>query len=90
MGLLLIAFLEEWEYIEKIVRTKDGLVYFFYFLRASIEEKLHLISPSQKRLQKLRFLQKLGCQKPYWDQTGLSSLVNEQVDPHPKPYSYLE
>ena len=30
-------------------------------------------------LHKLRFLQKLGCQKPCWDQARLSSLVNKQV-----------
>ena len=37
--------------------------------------------PSQQRLHKLRYLQKLGCQKPCWDQARLSesSLVNKQV-----------
>ena len=35
--------------------------------------------PHKKRLHKLRFLQKLGCQKPCWDQVRLSSLVNKQV-----------
>ena len=34
---------------------------------------------SQQRLHKLRFLQKLGCQKSCWDQARLSSLVNKQV-----------
>ena len=35
--------------------------------------------PSQQRLHKLRFLQKLGCQKPCWDQAKLSSRVDKQV-----------
>ena len=38
-----------------------------------------LFPPSQQRLHKLQFLKKLGCQKPYWDQATLSSLVNKQV-----------
>ena len=42
MGLLVIAFLEERECVDKIVRMKDGLVSTFYFLHPSIEEKLHL------------------------------------------------
>ena len=51
----------------------------FPFLHASNSEKLHLLLPSQQRLHKLRFLQKLGCQKPCWDQATLSSIVNKQV-----------
>ena len=51
----------------------------FPFLYASDAEKIHLLHPSQQRLHKLRFLQKLGCQKPCWDQARLSSLVNKQV-----------
>ena len=34
---------------------------------------------SKQRLHKSQFLQKLSCQKPYWDQARLSSLVNKQV-----------
>ena len=37
------------------------------------------VFPSQQSLHKLRFLQKLGCQKPCWDQARLSSVVNKQV-----------
>ena len=36
-------------------------------------------SQSQQRLHKSQFLQKVGCQKPCWDQAGLFSLVNKQV-----------
>ena len=45
MGLFFIAFLEERECVEKIVRMMYGLVSTFSFLLASIEEKLHLSSP---------------------------------------------
>ena len=50
-------------------------------LHAINAEKTQLLLPSQQRLHKLRFLQKLGCQKPCWDQARLSSLVNKQVAP---------
>ena len=36
----------------------------------------HWILPSQQRIQKLRFMRKLGYQKPCWDQARLSSLRN--------------
>ena len=36
-----------------------------------------LVLPSIQRLHELRFLQKLGCQKPCWDHARLSSLVNQ-------------
>ena len=38
-----------------------------------------VVLPSKQMLHKLQFLQKLGCQKPCWDQARLSSLVNKQV-----------
>ena len=38
-----------------------------------------VVPPSQQRLHTLRFLQKLGHQKPCWDQARLSRLVNKQV-----------
>ena len=44
MGLLFIVFLEESEYVKKIIKMKDRLVFTFYFLHAGIEEKLHLSS----------------------------------------------
>ena len=40
-----------------------------------------IVSPSQQRLHKSQFLQKLSCQKPCWDQARLSGLVNKQVAP---------
>ena len=39
------------------------------------------VLPSKQRLHKLCFLQKLGSQKPCWDQARLSSLVDKQVGP---------
>ena len=39
-----------------------------------------VVLPSQQRLHELCFLQKMGCQKPCWDQARLSSLVNKQVE----------
>ena len=60
----------------------------FLFLQAS----LHIPFPpgkycreappfflSKERLQKYQCLQNLGCQKPYWDQARLSSLVWKHV-----------
>ena len=44
-----------------------------------MQRSLTLFPPSQQRLHKLQFLKKLGCQKPYWDQARLSSLVNKPV-----------
>ena len=52
--------------------------------QASNAEQLHPSSLSQQRLHKIPFLQKLSCQKPYWDQVRLSSLVNKQVAPDKK------
>ena len=68
--LLCIAFLEERE---------NYLHFFSYPCKQSIGT---LVLPSQQRLNKLCFLQKLACQKPCWDQARLSSLVNKQVGPH--------
>ena len=56
----------------------------FPFLHKSTKEKPNLLLPSRQRLQKLRFLQKLGCQNPCLDQARLSSLANKQVDRFPK------
>jgi hypothetical protein len=33
-----------------------------------------LVLPSQQRLHKLSFLQKLGCQKPCWDLIGFKAI----------------
>ena len=44
-----------------------------------------LFPPSKQMLHKSQFLQKLTCQKPYWDQARLSSLVNKQVVSPPPP-----
>ena len=79
--LLFVHFLEERKYVEKLGRMKNGYVSTFLCLHANNAEKPHLLLPSQQRLYKLCFLQKLGCQKPCWDQARLSSLVNKQVVP---------
>ena len=49
------------------------------FFRQAMQRNSIWVLPSQQRLHKLRFLQKLGCHKPSWDQARLSSLVNKQV-----------
>jgi hypothetical protein len=38
------------------------------------------VLPSQQRLHKLRFLQKLGCQKPCWDKLAPASFAGESVE----------
>ena len=50
----------------------------FFFSIAAMQRNFTLVVQSKQSLLKLRFLQKLGCQKPCWDQ-NLSSLVNKQV-----------
>ena len=55
--------------------------YTFPSLQKINKEKHHNISPSKQKLHRLRFLQKLGCQKTCWDQVRLSSLLNKQVGP---------
>ena len=52
----------------------------FLFYMKAMQRNPTLGISSQQRLHKFCFLQKLGCQKPYWYKARLSSLVNEQVD----------
>ena len=78
MEFLFTSFLEERECVEKFGSLKDGHVSNFPFLHANNAKKPTFIVPSQQRLHKC-FLQKLGCQKPSWDQGRLSRLVNKQV-----------
>ena len=47
--------------------------------RKAVKEATAYFPQKKLRLHKSRFLQKLGCQKPGWDQARLSSLVNKQV-----------
>ena len=47
------------------------------FSKKAMKRRTTLLPQSKERLHKLRFLQKLGCQKPCWDQARLSSLVNK-------------
>ena len=54
----------------------------FRLSRSSIQAMQRSTTPiflPQQRLHKSTVLQKLGCQKPCWDQARLSSLVNKQV-----------
>ena len=63
----------------------------FTFLQESNEEKHTLVSQSKQRHHKLHFLQKLGGQKPCWEQARLSSLVNKQVGKrHKKALKFLQ
>ena len=81
MEVLCIAFLEKRESEEKLCRMKNGLVSTFpFFYMQAMQRNLTLVLPSQQRLHKLHFLQKLGSQKPSWDQARLFSLVNKQVE----------
>ena len=59
------------------------------FLQEINEEKQPNLTPSKQRLQKLRFLQKLGCKKPCLDQARLSSLVNIKVGTAPTTLGLL-
>ena len=74
---LFIAFLEERECVEKLGRMSPP----FLFSMKTMQRNIALVLPSQQRLHKLCFLQKLGSQKPCWDQARLSSLVDKQVGP---------
>ena len=77
MVLLCIVFLEE-KSVEKLDRMKDGLVSNFHILHASNAEKPHSSSPIKRKASSIIFLlQKLCCQKAYWDQVRLPSLVNK-------------
>ena len=51
----------------------------FLSSRKAMERSTSLFPPSKQRVHKSQFLQKLSCQKPYWDQARLSSLVNKPV-----------
>ena len=64
------------------------LLYTFPFLQESNEASL--FPPSKQRVHKSQFLQKLSCQKPYWDQARLSSLVNKLVVEYLEYLEYLE
>ena len=65
------AYLEERGSIKKLKGWNMDLSPLFFFLHWGNAEKLHPSSPIKKRLQKSRFLQKLSCQKPCWDQARL-------------------
>ena len=47
--------------------------------RKAMRRSTTLFPLSKQGLYESQFLQKLSCQKPYWDQARLSSLVNKQV-----------
>ena len=78
---LLIAFRQDRKCGEKIGKIKNGFFHIIYFLHTHNPEILNLgfVVPSEPRLHKLHFLQKLCCQKPCWDHARLSNLVNKQV-----------
>ena len=70
--LLFTAFLEERGSIKKLKGRKMDLSSLFLFSIEAMERNFTLDFPSKQRLHKLRFLQKVGCQKPCWDQARLS------------------
>ena len=74
-----LIFWRKRECLERLGRMKNLLVSMFPFIHTGNADNPHLSSPTQQRLHKLCLLQKLGCQKPCWDQARLSSLVNKQV-----------
>ena len=47
--------------------------------RNAVKSCANKLPPPKQRLHKLRFLQKVGSQKLFWDQARLSSLVNKPV-----------
>ena len=47
--------------------------------RQAMQRSPTLISASHQSLHKSQFLQKISCQKPWWDHARLSGLVNKQV-----------
>ena len=51
MRLLCVAIKEDRESLEKLERTKDGLVYTFLFLHAK-DSEITLVLPSQQKLHK--------------------------------------
>ena len=48
--------------------------------RKAMQRSTTLFLPSRQRLHKSQFLQKVSCQKLYWHQARLSSLINNQVN----------
>ena len=70
--LVFTAFLEGKEKDQEADRMNYELVSTFIFLSIdAIQRNFTLVLTSKQRLHKLRFLQKLGCQKPCWDQARL-------------------
>ena len=54
----------------------------FFFSIQAMKKNCNFVLPSNQRLHKSCFLQKLGCQKPSWDQARLPSLVNKNDAPY--------
>ena len=79
MVLLFTAILEERESVGKLEGWQLDLSSVFFFFIEAMKRNSFLLLPSKQRLHKLRFLQKLGCQKLCLDQARLSGLVNKQV-----------
>ena len=47
--------------------------------RKAMQKSTTTFTTSKQKLPKSQFLRIFSCQKPYWDQARLSSLVNKQV-----------
>ncbi len=55
-----------------------------------MKSRTTLFLSSKQRLHKSQFLQKLSCQKHYWDQARLSSLVRGPKSAHIRLYRSTE
>ena len=60
---------------DNFILHRPKLLFPFPFLQKINAEKHRSISSIKTKCS--QFLQKLSCQKPYWDQARLSSLVNK-------------
>ena len=78
MRFLYIAYMEK----KKKVETSPFFILPIFSTFPCLQESNavnHHFSLSKQWLPKSQFLQKLSCQKPYWEQARLSSLVYKQV-----------
>ena len=62
---------------DNFILNRPKLLFPFPSLQESNTENHRSFSSIKTKAS--QFLQKLSCQKPYWDQARLSSLVNKQV-----------
>ena len=73
MEILFIASIEKTKNKDKFIRHPSSFPILAQISMKARQEREAPpnIHPKKQRLYKLRFLQKLGCQKPFWDQARL-------------------